>query len=787
MPDETAAGKSIPVSTIDDQGNAPKERMASAQRCRDTAMKLIENDELRNRFDTRVRGMRDGNPPFSRSVLKKHAQAYRTNINWMEGKAMISAAMVPYYDLMAGSLYMAHVKLRNPDPSLKAERSQIATEEFDYMLRQWPAFNYNMDLAMTDRLTYGKGYVMWSDEYDPEFAWVNRFNVHVPDRTLACVDYLEILVIEEDLPVDKLWGYCNESGKARGWNVEECKSSIKNAEPPTLNNDPYRNDLVQQARNDKDILDGMSMPKVKAAHVLVKEFTGGVSHYIVDLNKVTTSMAGIPTENRRPRDYLFRKFERFDSWRETFWASFHENLDGSWNGAAALGKDILPQIEIKNRVKCAAVDLGFMRSSVGLQAQNEAAFGKLQVIQQGPVTVYPPGLTPIPVATHVGDIDSVMALDFNIEQTIGRNTGIYRQLPEKANGNPLTATGEMLRNQQSAVLTNSAVVRFYVDLDSLYAEVYRRTVNCPATQRNDMVKAFVQRCEDRGVTIQELKNVDCVRAYRNIGNGSIVMRQQNLAQMASIVPLFPQSGQKNWVRDTVSSMTNVDTADRYIPADPAEEVTLDHSLAMLENDSLAHGSPVAFSPDHNHVIHAQIHLQAAAQGLQSVGQGAEPETVIAALDGLMPHANAHISVLEQNPGRKNEAKMLRDQWNQIAKMTDDLKKAAQQIIEQRQQMAEAQRKAQAIQDQSDPEIQIKAAETQAKLQMSQQRAEAKMQMDKQRLEADIALRARQMQADMAMNDATTAAGITRSNAETLAKIANDKRKLEMQPEPTKKE
>lgn len=758
MSDETLTGAAIPVSTLDEKGNAPKERMSSAGRCRDTAQRFIENDELRNRFDTRVRGMRDGNPPFSRSLLKKHAQAYRTNINWMEGKAIISAAMVPYYDLMAGSLFMAQVKLRNPDPTLKAEKSQIATEEFDYMLRQWPAFNYNMDLAMTDRLTYGKGYVMWTDEYEPEFAWVNRFNVHVADRTQACIDFLEILVIEEDMPVDKLWKYCTDSAAARGWNVEECKASIRSAEPSTLS-DSNRHDLVQQARNDKDILDGMSMPKIKAAHVLVKEFEGGVSHYIVDLNKTSRATEGIPTESQRPRDYLFRKVNRFESWRHTFWASFHENLDGSWNGASALGKDILPQIEIKNRVKCATVDLGFMRSSVGLQAQNEAAFGKLQIIQQGNVTVYPPGLTPIPVATHVGDIDSIMALDFNIEQTIGRNTGIYRQLPEKANGNPLTATGEMLRNQQSAVLTNSAVVRFYSDLDLLYHEVYRRTVNCPATQRNDMVKAFVGRCKERGVEIDELKKVDCVRSYRNIGNGSITMRQQNLAQMASIVPLFPQSGQKNWVRDTVSSMTNVDTADRYIPADPAEEVTLDHSFAMLENDSLAHGSPVAFSPNQNHVIHAQIHLQAAAQGLQSVQQGAEPETVIAALDGIMPHANAHVVALEQNPGRKNEAKMLRDQWNQIAKMTDDLKKAAQEIMQKRQEMAEAQRKAQSIQDQSDPNTQIKAAETQAKLQMSQQRANAKMAMDAQRL-----------QADLAMQDATTAAAITRSNAEALSRI-----------------
>jgi hypothetical protein len=328
----------------------------------------------------------------------------------------------------------------------------------------------------------------------------------------------------------------------------------------------------------------------------------------------------------------------------------------------------------------------------------------------------------------------------------------------------------MLRSQQSAVLTNAAVVRFYSDLDRMYTEVYRRTVECPASLRSDRVRRFIEQCEMRGVTVDELKNWECVRAYRNIGNGSMVMRQQNLAQLGSIVQLFPQSGQRSWLRDTVSALTNVDTADRYVPLDTAQEITLDHSLAMLENDSLAHGSPVAFSPDQNHVVHAQIHMQAAAQGLESVQFGAQPETVLAALDRLMPHDNAHITALEGNPQRKNEAKMLREQWKQIAKMADDLRKAAGEIMQKRAEMAEAQRKAQAIQDGQDPETVIKAAETQQKLQMSWQRAQAKMQMDMERLKADIALQGRRQQAEMAMRDAETAASITRSNAETMASI-----------------
>jgi hypothetical protein len=757
----------LPVQTLPEKGPPPKERIGRASRVRALAKKLIENDDSRNKFDTRIRGMRDGNAPYARSALKRHAQAWRCNINWMEGKAIISAAMVPYYDLMAGSLHLAQVKVNSPDPFIATEKSAIVTEEWDKMLREWPAFNFNMDLAMTDRLTYGKGFLMWNDEYDPEFTWVNRFSVHVPDRTQACVDYSEVLVIEDSIPVDKLWRSINEHRAAeRGWDIEECREAIRRADPETNRNDPTRHDLEQQKNADKDILDGISLPKVKAAHVFVREFDRKITHYLIELEG-NEKAPSFPGQNTGLGDcFLFRKTGRFDDVHQCFWASFHESLDGSWNGASALGKEILPQIEVKNRVKCSIVDLGMMRSSIGMQATTEAAFGKMPVIQQGPITVFPPGLTPVPVATHVGDLEGVMALDVSIENTIGRNTGIYRQLPEKQQGNPLTATGEMLRTQQSAVLSNSAVIRFYVDLDRLYTELYRRTVKkCPAELRSQRVKDFIKRCEDRGVTEEELRDYSCVRAYRNVGNGSQVMRQQNLAQMADIVPLFPEKGKQAWVRETVSSLTNVDTADRFVPLDPRDEITLDHQIAMLENDSLVKGSPVMFAPDQNHVIHAQIHMQAAAQGIESIEQGAEPEVVLAALDGLMPHANMHIETLEGNAARKGEAKALRDQWNEIARITDQLRKAVDKIMQQRAEMADAERKAQAIRDQTDPETVIKAEETREKLRMSQERAQAKIQLDAQRQEAGIA-----------MQDSMTAATITRANAETAARIELERRK-----------
>lgn len=745
------------LATLSDGGTPPPLRLDSAARVLQAALRIIENDRERVRYDTRIKQMIDGNPPYSTSLLKKHAQSWRSNVNPMFGKSLVSAAMVPYYDLLAGASHYAQVRLDIPDDAVRLEKSTIATEEFDAMLKEWPAFEFNLYQAMCDRLRYGKGFLTWSDENDLAFCWANRFNVHVPDRTKACVDYLELLVIEDPMAVDRLYDYVKDSkaASARGWNVDECYAAIKRASPLSASVDDAHPDREQAKRNDRDIMDGMSSAQVDAIHVYVKEFNGKVTHWIVErgAQDATYQASG---------NALFRKPAQYDDWSQCFWATFHEVTDGSWNGEAGIGKEIRAPIEIKTRVWNTSIDLTFLRSAMNVQAQSEGAFSKQPVIQMGPLNIYPPGLTPINVATFVGDLDSVIGMDRKLESDISRNIGIYRQSPEKAEGNPLTATGEMLRNQMSTVLSNSAITRFYSDLDRLYTELYRRAVApVPKSIQSEHAAEFLRRCELRGVTASELREVYCVRAIRNIGAGSVIMRQQSLSQLASVAPLFPPSGQQEWMRDTVSALTDKETADRYLPLSPTGAITHDHQIAVLENDSLTHGSPAQINPDENHVIHAQSHLQVAGAGLASVQRGADPQTVLAALEGLMPHANAHIVLLERNPARKNEARMLRQTWDQIAQGADVLRKTAERIAQQSAKAAQLRAQAQAVAQGTDPQVQLDAAKLAADIRNKETRSAARMQQDREK----------HMHA-LALDDARQAAEIRRTTAQTVADIRN---------------
>jgi hypothetical protein len=752
---------------VSDSNKVVEERLKGAGRARALASRLLDNDSKRFVFDRRIKGACDGESPYSPAKLKRLAQSSRANLNFGEAKAHHSAAMVAYYDLLRGSSKMANVRVDQPDQFLKEYQSEIVSTEFDRMLKEWPGFLNNVDLIMWDRLRYGKGFAMWRNKQDPDFKWVNRFNVHVPDATEACVDDLEVLVIEEAIPVHTMW----ELAQKPLWNKEECIRAIKRAEPRTSRTTENRPDLEQAKVNDRDVLDGISCDAIQVCHVFQKEFNGKVSHYVVEMEGNSDPFGN----DKLGDDYLFRAHNEFEKWDHCFWATFHENTDGSWNGASGLGKEIIAQIEIKNRVKCSMVDLGFMRSAINMRAQTAADWASGAAFKNmGPFNVFPPGLEPINAATYMGDLDGMFGLDREIENTLARNTGIYRQLPEKGQGNPLTATGEMLRSQQSTILSNSAVTRFYCDLDRLYAEIYRRAT-MKTGARSDMAKEFIKRCEDRGVSLDQMQKVEYVRAVRNVGNGSLVMRQQNLAQLASVSGMFPESGKQNWLRDTISSLTNVETADRYAPTSPQEEITLQHQIAFLENDSLANGSPALLASSDNHVTHAQTHMQAAVQGLQSVQQGGDPTKALAANEMLMPHALAHIQQLEGNEQRKNEFKALMDQWKQIAQANDQLRENQKRILEQRQKMAEAQQRAQAIQDGSDPQLVIQAAESEAKTRMAQERQAQAMRNHQQKHEQELAIA-----------DARTAAEIQRATATTLADIRSKQAKETQQTKPEQK-
>jgi hypothetical protein len=241
--------------------------------------------------------------------------------------------------------------------------------------------------------------------------------------------------------------------------------------------------------------------------------------------------------------------------------------------------------------------------------------------------------------------------------------------------------------------------------------------------------------------------------------------------------LFPPKGQEEWVRDSVSTLTNFDTASRYMPKlEAGEDITHHHQIAQLESGNLADGRPVIYSPNDNHVIHAQNHLQNATGAIQSLQQGGDPMTVLAAIDQLMPHASMHIAALEGNPARQNEGKMLRKQWNQIAQITDKLRKQVEQAQQQQEKGDEAKMRAKMIEAGMDPEIQLKAAEMQAELQLKKARQDTLLAQKAEKDKFNMALDDARTAADIKLKSAVAASEIQLGNVRTAVEVKQSEAK-----------
>lgn len=679
-----------------EKGKAPTTRLKDPIKAQQLAAKIVDNNKGRSQKNALIKGMLDGNKPFNPQKLRAAAQSWRTNVNFGEGKAAVSAANTPFYDLFTGSKFYFNVETSfGANVKERYDFSQALTEEADYMVREWEGFDFNIQAMIFDMIAFGKGFLFWLDPTDWHFEWLAHHLVSVPDNTKAHTGKLTTLVVRGEYQVHELWHkITNAKAGEVGWNVAFTKLCIENAYP-TQRGTTGQNDYeaIQQRIKDNDLCEGMEASVIPVYHIFVAELTGQVSHYIVP----ETSMPTDGTSEKKAVEFLFESPNTYKKFSQVIATFFFETLDGSWNGTNGLGKELYDLIELKNRLNCASSDGAFLRSGITLRANDANALEKLSMVQIGAFNILPPG-TEVQNSTIMGDLQGPMTFNRSLDMIISSNTGIYKPKMDKPEGNPRTAREVELNFQAGATLSNSAVNRFYLNLDRFYAEVIRRLC---------MDSEFKKRCKERNIPEEALKKIRCVKAHRAVGNGSPFMRQQAMARIAPLVPLMPEQGRQSWAMDSVSAETNMYTAQRYFPSTQDDFFATDHAYdATIENAILTMGAPVLRIPAQNDVIHAQIHLQFASGAAAGLDRGANPVEVLNTLDHVGAHVAVHLQHISQDEFRGNELKALTAQWQQLTKVADDLRKKIKEQAEAAAEQQQQEQQAQSIEQGTDPETRI---------------------------------------------------------------------------------
>lgn len=811
------------LQTLSNSGTPPKMRLSSAMEAQNLFWLLKEAAAPRLAKAALIQGMFDGNPPFSQAKRRSQAEANRPNFNSLEAASRKDAAKVPFYDLLTSSSLFADCAT-NLDSQIadSALASRVRSEAFDTMLRSYPGFDMQFWLMLDDFVAFNKGFMWWPTPDSWHFKRLPWNRVLFPDGTSTDPDEWEVFAIEHRWPAHKIYNMAEKAPADSGWNFDRVVQAIRYAAPADLAKtflDPMR---LQQMMRDSDLYVSSQVPKIHAASVYTREFDGSWSRMMVETSRAGEKYGNASGDGRpqsrvergknklvrtddsdearlESKDWLYQKRAVAKELHEIMCPFIFEAGDGSINELAGLGKKIVSMTQVGDRLLNDQVFNTTMRSSIVLQATQGTGLAKASTVQVGGgLTVIPPGFA-IQQSTIMGDIEGGMAMSQDLVNRLDRNTGIYRPTFEKPTGNPESATAAGARMSQATVLSNSAVNRYYTQVDKFYDELYRRatlTLSSSAGRRDKGIEAalkFQDDCKEHGLSREQCtdRQPGKIRAVRAIGNGSAVMRQQTASQLSQLVPFLGPRGLQAWKEMFAAAFGNQTMVNRLLPpADTAQVPTRDEWDATIENDAMNQGNQPVFAGWQDMQVHAQVHLAAGFAAVKAVLQsGADPAIPFTFLQIMMPHAAQHISKVPREQIRKE----LSDAYQKLSSGARQVMQAAQQAHQQQGQQQQLSFEQQLEVQKTQHDIQLKDAKTQAQMKQRAEKQQFDMQLAQQKQQADTMLQAGAQQTDArlrqqeaaqqaALNDATTAHDIVTSTAKTAASIKHDHMKASAQAE-----
>lgn len=739
----------LPLETINEDGKAPETRLADAASAREIFQKLIMADQLRNATRSKLRGLVDGNPPYSPAELRRNNQAFRTNVNFRESEAFLSLAMAAFYDVFAEVPTYANIRTGyGNDMDKREDWSKIITEEFDRLQKLDKDFDYIMQLSQREMVLVGDGPLIFEDATDWRCKAIMANDLLVPDGTKSNVSDWKVALVRTRMGVDDLFEKIQdeESAKATGWNVDYVRQRIRAAMPePYRSGSQYDWEFFQRQLRSNDITFSARSEVVLMCHVFYKEFDGKISHAIID--------------ERDSEGFMYRKLRRFSRWEQVIHPMYYDRGDGEHHGVKGLGIKMLQAMELKNRLRCSMVDSAFARTQILFRPLNANALSKTSVVQQGPYAILPPDYEVIQ-QNIAGVLDAPMAVNAELENVLQGNLSQYRQSLSKPTGNPKTAFEVNVMVSQQSAIGKTQLSRYYNQLDSFFEERYNRASNPnlnPITKSDKDAIEFQRRCKERGVPVQAMIDIDFVEATRTVGQGSQFAKQQLLGSLLSLSGALPEGGKINLLKDYIAAQVGQQMVDRYLPTQIQSSRIQDQAaLAVLEHASIHQSNMPIVTDTQDHVIHIETHMAAANQAAASLQSGGNPQEIMLFMQGIGQHVQDHLQRLSTDPARRQQVDGYAQNLQELGKTIEQLG----QMLQQQQQGQAQMQQAQAIQQGTDPKTALMNADIQSKI--ARQNAEVMANIQRQNAKAV---------ADLSRRNAKTTADIQRANATAESDLA----------------
>ena len=742
------------LETISDAGKAPETRIGSARVAEELFHVWRDAAEPRKGKAAVIQGSFDGNPPFRRDKRRHAGQEWMANFNTLEAASRKDSAKSPYYDLFASTKTYFECTTEVDGKLDKIKAGRIVSEEFDKMLKRWPAFLANIWMMLDSFVAFNKGFLWWSRNDSWHFKRLEWHRIYFPDGESMDADEWEMFAMEHTFPVTKLWDNLRneEVAKSAGWNRDMVIKAIQKAVPDFKEDDPLK---IQARLNENAIGPQAISATVQAVSLFTKEFDGTWSRMMIPWFRdqershrgprspmeLKDDVEGNSKTKLKDGDWLFFKTKVANDIHELLAPFFFEVHDGHINALEGLGKRMISMMQTKDRIACGIATSTILRQNIVLQAKTASAQVKTGLVQIGSGgAVIPPGYEVV-TAQVFGDIQASIAVNEHFDRTIESNTGIYKPSFEKPSGNPESATAASLRFQQSTVLTNSAVNRFDIQMDLFGQELFRRAFQKSISDETDMgvksAMALQKKLKKLGVSQEQINDIvenKSVLKVRAVGNGSPGMRRQDLQAMSGVSSFMGPRGLNNWLDDYTAAYGGQSRVGRYFPDEDRTGVpNHDDWDATRENNDMQQGALPLLVRGQDHVVHARRHIAGSVAAVNAVKQGAEPANALMFLQAAIPHIQEHAQSIQDDKKRSE----ITDALSKLMPLVQEVQNVAKEQAQQQQRAQELSHKQQLDQQENQAKLVERQSKAVQSLELKEAQAQQSMQIADAQAEADI--------------------------------------------------
>lgn len=664
-----ASNPSVELENISESGGVPKKRIASPENLIAISDKYMAQDEQSAYLRSRAQALVNGEAPYDSEELKNKGLTHVVNSNFGEASAIMEAALAPYIELQNGVPRIANVIMESYDGDSN-EDSEIISEEFDWMLKEWSDFPYNMQLLSREFVGDGVGIAMWPDERSVFWEPCGLKDFKVARDTKVSDTAIEVAIVQRTMSVSQLYEYVKNPkiAKTMGWNVDAVKKAIWKSSTKT---DQWKNwnshwEDFQREVKENDLYAGeAAYHRAKLIYGYNREFDGKFTQLIA---------------SRDCDDFLYERSGKYSNVNNCFVIFTYGVGQGTFHTIRGLKQKIYNPIQVSNRILCQAAQAAITSGLIQLQGDAEA-IQDFQYIEVGPYSFIPTGLTPIQlqppsIATQGLPVYSLMT------QTLQNNTGSYRSRGQGTDGQARSATEVVQQARQESTLNAAALELFYTPYNKLLTEQYRRAVSADLSQLDKggkLAMEFRARCKRRGVSIERMRQFLKVTAMRAMGDGSPVMTEMASKQLMELYSLMDEKGKENTLRAVVAGIPGVgyQKVDLFVAKGPPRKV-IDFDIANLENGNLRQGIQQLVHDSQNHPVHIEVHIPLMAEIIDAHKQQQMPdEEAMQILRPLSDHTTEHLVMFSNNSFRKQEVNELKRQLQNVTAYVDELE---QQVI-----------------------------------------------------------------------------------------------------------